>query len=261
MRDEATTRGVANPSRLNWRDPLLVFKTRHPIRSTLLGHQAGRTSIREAISVSVQQTSGIRRAAYWPIPLARAVVLIAAALVITFSQDHSPKLGLTVFGAFTIVTALILAAAALLVHRGAERVIVLLQAVVSVSAGVLALAISGGGLPFFLYLVSVWAALTGFLELVLGLRARRTSPSRDWTFVGALTVLFAVVVLILPPDLNDEFTGSNGVSGVLTAAIIAVGAFGAYAAIAGVYLAIGALSMRWAAPAPAAVTEHEGHTA
>jgi uncharacterized membrane protein HdeD (DUF308 family) len=217
--------------------------------------------MREVTSVSVQQQSGVRRAVYWPIPLARAIVLIATALVITFSQDHSATLGLTVFGAFAIVTAVIFAIAGILIHRGAERVIVLLQALVSVVAGVLALAISGGGLPFFLYLVSVWAAITGFLELFLGLRARRTPPSRDWIFVGALTVLFAVVVLILPPDLNDEFTGTGGVSGVLTAAIIAVGALGAYAAIAGVYLAIGALSMKWAGPEPAAVTEHEGHTA
>jgi hypothetical protein len=108
--------------------------------------------------VSVQQQSGNRRASYWPIPLARAIVLIATALVITFSQDHSATLGLTVFGAFAIVTGVIFALAAILVHRGAERVIVLLQALVSVIAGVLALVINGGGLPFFLYLVSVFSS-------------------------------------------------------------------------------------------------------
>lgn len=211
--------------------------------------------------MSATKDSAEHRAPYWPIPLARAIVLIATALVITFSQDHSASLGLTVFGAFAIATAAIFALAAMLIHRGSERVIVMLKAVVSVLAGVLALAISGGGLPFFLYLVSVWAAITGFLELYLGLRARRTAPSRDWVFMGALTAVFAIVVLLLPPDLTDEFTGSDGVSGVLTAAVIAVGALGAYAAIAGVYLAIGALSMKWAGTGPAPVSEHEGRTA
>ena len=58
-----------------------------------------------------------------------------------------------------------------------------------------------GGLPFLLYLVSVWAAVTGFVELFAGLRARgRTPAARDWIAVGGFTALLAIVFLLLPPD-------------------------------------------------------------
>ena len=133
---------------------------------------------------------------------------------------------------------------------------------VSVACGVLALTLQAGGLPFFLYIVSVWAAITGFLELYLGLRGRRRTPAaRDWIWAGALTALFAVVVVMLPPDLNQQFTGTEGVTGVLTASVIAVGAFGAYAAIVGVYLVIGALSLKWGTTASVAATTEEAPSA
>jgi hypothetical protein len=60
------------------------------------------------------------------------------------------------------------------------------------------------------------------------------------------------VVLITPPDLQDEFTGENGVSGVLSTSIMVVGFLGAYGAIAAVYLIIAGLSLKWA---PVAATQ------
>ncbi|MET1044500.1 MAG: hypothetical protein ABWX59_10345, partial [Microbacteriaceae bacterium] len=167
-----------------------------------------------------------------------------------------------VFGVFTVLTGIVLIIAALRVHTGAERIIVLLMALVGLLAGGFALGLTDGGLPFFLYLVSVWAAITGFLELYLGLRGRRRNPAaRDWIFVGAVTALFAIVVVILPPDFTQQFSGAQGVSGTLTASVIAVGAFGAYAAIVGVYLVIGALSLSWAAKADTAETIEEAPSA
>jgi uncharacterized membrane protein YhaH (DUF805 family) len=46
------------------------------------------------------------RSRYWLVPIARAAVAAVAAVVITFSQDHSAALGLTVFGAFALLSAL-----------------------------------------------------------------------------------------------------------------------------------------------------------
>ena len=104
----------------------------------------------------------------------------------------------------------------------------------TVVAGLLALTVPGGGLPFLLYLVSVWAAVTGFVELFAGLRARgKVAAARDWIAVGALTALLAIVFLLLPPD-----------------AVTAVGLLGGYLVIVGVYLIIGGFSLKWAA-APA----------
>ena len=69
--------------------------------------------------------------------------------------------------------------------------------------------------------------MTGALELVSGIRARRRVAARDWILtVGALTVLLAIV-LIMPPDIADRFTGDKGVEGMLTSPIIVVGVLGA----------------------------------
>ncbi len=189
----------------------------------------------------------------WYVPLARAVPALVLAAVITFSSDHSAPLGLVTFGVYAVVTGAVLAAAALrLGARGVTRSVTFAQGILSVLAGVVSLAVPAAGLPFFVFLLTAFAAITGFLELYLGLRSRgRSGSSRDWVFVGALTALLAIVVLLVPPDFTQSFTGPDGVLRVLTASVIVVGALGAYWAILGVYLVIAGLSLKWA-PEPVA---------
>jgi uncharacterized membrane protein HdeD (DUF308 family) len=107
---------------------------------------------------------------------------------------------------------------------------------VTAVAGLLALSFQGAGLAVYLFIVSVWAAVTGFIELYAGLRERsrtaregiRSPVARDWIAVGALTAVFAVVYLLLPPN-----------------AVVAIGLLGAYLVIVGVYLAIAGFSLKW----------------
>jgi uncharacterized membrane protein HdeD (DUF308 family) len=178
-------------------------------------------------------------ARYWTVPVLRAVLALVPAAVITFTPDHAARFGLLVFGAFALLSGL------LLVGLGRrtladprERTLFAVQGAVGVLAGALALALNGGGLGFFLYLVSVWAAVTGFTELYSGVRVRgRSASARDWMLVGGLTAALALAFLLLPPN-----------------AVVAVGLFGAYLVILGVYLVIAGLSLKWAPsdePAPA----------
>ncbi|WP_232497671.1 HdeD family acid-resistance protein [Agromyces humatus] len=184
------------------------------------------------------------RAQYWVVPVVRGLLAAVAAVVITFSQNHSPEFGTLVFGVWAVVSGLIVGALSLrFVTARGIRSLFAINAVVTVVAGLLALTVPGGGLPFLLYLVSVWAAVTGFVELFAGLSARgREAAARDWIAVGALTAILAIVFLLLPPD-----------------AVTAVGLLGGYLVIVGVYLIIGGLSLKWAAapvePGPAAGTE------
>jgi uncharacterized membrane protein HdeD (DUF308 family) len=198
--------------------------------------------------------SSPRDAAYWYVPLARAIPAAALAVVITFSQDHSPRLGLLSFGGFAVLTGLAVSLlSARLMTRSLERSLFLGHGIISVLAGAAALVLPGGGLSYLIFLVSLWAALTGFLELYAGFRSRgRNTSSRDWMFIGGLTVVFAIVTLLMPPDMVQQFSGENGVSGVLSSSIIVVGILGAYGAICAVYLVIGGLSLKWA---PASVTQ------
>jgi uncharacterized membrane protein HdeD (DUF308 family) len=192
----------------------------------------------------------------WYAPLARAVPALVLAVVVTFSADHSATLGLLTFGLFAVTSGVIITVFALRVESGAVRTVQLVQGILTAIAGVVSLVMVNGGLPFFLFLLSTFAAVTGFLELYLGIRGRgKDRSARDWTFVGILTVLLAVLVLLVPPGFTQSFTGPDEVERQLTASIIVVGALGAYWAILGVYLVIAGLSLKWATEPAALGTE------
>jgi uncharacterized membrane protein HdeD (DUF308 family) len=179
--------------------------------------------------VTTQPTRLEAQSPYWGVLVARAIPAIVVALVVAFTPNHSSVVGLLVFGAFALASGLITGILTLrALPAGTSRALLLTQAITSVVAGVLALALQGFGLGFLLYLVSVWAAITAILELVTGLRARGEAPAKDWIAMGVLTGILALVFLILP--LTD---------------LVAVGLFGAYGAVLGIYLVIAGLSLRW----------------
>jgi uncharacterized membrane protein HdeD (DUF308 family) len=187
----------------------------------------------------------------WIVPLLRALPAVALAIVITFSADHSAPLGLLTFGIFGVVAGAVLAAAAWRSPTGLVRTLGIVQGALTLVAGIAALAVVGGGLPYLVFAVSGWAVVTGFIELYVGIRTRGASPAaRDQIFAGALTVVLAAAVLLVPPGFVQPFTGPDGVERELTASIIVVGLLGAYWAILGVFLAIGAFSLKWSDATP-----------
>jgi uncharacterized membrane protein HdeD (DUF308 family) len=183
-----------------------------------------------ATAVPAQSPSAHAHSRYWVVPAVRAVLALAAGAVVTFTRDaHTPFFGLIVFGAYAIVEGLATGVlSAMFAGRRITRTLFAVQGAVGVIAGVLALALSTSGLGLFLYLVTVWAALTGFLELYSGIRERsRDAAARDWLITGGLTALLALVLLIAPAD-----------------AVLAIGLFGAWAVIVGVFQGIGAATLR-----------------
>ena len=194
--------------------------------------------------MATARDSAPERTQYWVVPVVRGLLALVPATVITFSPNHAPELGLLVFGVWAIVSGLVVGALSMrLVTDRVIRSLFLVTAIVTVAAGLLAVS-APGGLPFLLYLVSVWAAITGFIELYAGIRARgRTPAARDWIAVGGFTALLAIVFLLLPPD-----------------AVTAVGLLGGYLVILGVYLVIGGFSLKWAAAPGAAASGSEQHS-
>ncbi|TQO20021.1 hypothetical protein FB472_1627 [Rhodoglobus vestalii] len=192
----------------------------------------------------------------WYVPLARAIPALVLAIVVTFSADHSARLGLITLASFTLVAgAVILTASVLSPHRGTARTLSIIQGVVTLVTAIAAFVATGGGQAYFFFVLTAFAAITGFLELYLGLRSRgRDGSSRDWVFAGALTALLALVVLLVPPGFSQPYTGPDGIDRELTASIVVVGLLGAYWAILGVYLVIAALSLKWSKKDHAAVT-------
>ena len=202
--------------------------------------------------------------AYWPVPVLRAVPSLAAAAAITFNPDHSPQVGLLTFGAAAVAGGVVLAVgSALRLHDRSSRTIAVLQGVVGAVIGALCLVFSHGQLPVLVAFVTAWAVLTGGLELLTGLRRRRRSPlARDWTTVGVLTLVLALVFLVVPPDYSQQLGGIEQIEGELTSSTVLVGILGAYGALVGVFLVIAGLSLKWQTghPAPADTPDDKGRT-
>jgi hypothetical protein len=202
----------------------------------------------------------------WYVAIVRAVPAAVLAAVITFSADHSAALGLVTFGLFGLASGAVVLVAALRGTRaGVERPLLLAQGGLAIVAGAASLAVPGAGLPFLVFVVTAFAAISGFLELYVGLRSRRLAPEapgrqgapqsagtgavpsfgRDRVFLGGLTVLLAIAVLLVPPGLHQSFTMQDGIARDLTASVVVVGLLGAYWAIEAVYLVIAGLSLKW----------------
>ncbi|MFK3677502.1 acyl-CoA synthetase [Microbacterium sp. NPDC090218] len=178
------------------------------------------------------------------VQLLRALFAAVAALMITFSSDHSAPVGLAVFSGFVFVTALVqLLAAWLVLPAGSRWSYILLAALGIVAGGV-------SGIPawrsddLFFIVVSAWAILSGGIELLAGIRSRRTRDplSRDAITVGALGVLLGVVLLLIPAGFVQEYTIAKAGTFLLSGIILGVGMFGGYAAILAVFLGIAGLT-------------------
>jgi hypothetical protein len=190
-------------------------------------------------------------AAYWYAPLARAVPAAALACVITFAGGfYTPEYGLASFGGYAIVVGVLgVVLGFRAIPSGATRSVFLIQAVVSLAAGVAALIGVHGGLPVLLVVLSLWGIFAGFLELYSGIRSRRRrAAARDWIFVGALTIILAVVALLIPPGyVQHYYARDDGGARVLNASVVIVGILGVYGAIVAVYLAVAGFSLKWGA--------------
>ena len=234
----------------------------------------GAATPESAVGPLTEGDAALRRS-YWPYALSRSAACAALAIAITFSQDHSARFGLGVVALFALALSVI----AFLFVRLAARMfpparVLIAQGVVSAataliagalfvadSSGALTASSAGASIRSLLVVLAGWAAITGSLEVFLGLRSRGRHPgAADWLTVGAFTMFAALIFVLLPPDFSQEFTGEQEVSGLLDSAIITVGLLGAYAAVCAVFLVIAAVSAKWAADAPelaSAVTESE----
>lgn len=96
---------------------------------------------------------------------------------------------------------------------------------------------------FFIVLIG-WSAATGLVELIVGLRGRRSgdATARDSLTVGAFGLLLAVVLIAIPAGFVQPYAIEGAGEFVLTGIILGVGMFGGYAAIVAVFLAIAGLT-------------------
>jgi uncharacterized membrane protein HdeD (DUF308 family) len=184
--------------------------------------------------------------AAWIAQLARGILALALGVVITLTLEHTPVFGLVTFGVFAVLTGVVLLGATLFgAYAGRMRAGFLAQGLATLAAGIVALAVPGGGVGFLAILVGAWALVAGLLEGASGVLARKLSIlARDWIIAGVLTVALGAVALLLPPDFEQALVGEKGATGTLTSSVILIGVIGAWAILAGVLQTISAVTVR-----------------
>lgn len=183
--------------------------------------------------------------------LARALFAAIAAVMVTFSPDHSAPVGLSVFSGFAIATGLVLVLAAWLVYPAGERWPSAVLGLITGIAGMFAGVGPARTTVLFFVIVIAWALISGILEAGVSFRARRRgdTTARDGLVVGVLTVILGVALLFVSPQYALQYSIEEAGEFTLTGSVIAVGVFGGYAAIVAVYLGIAAFSPRRDLPA------------
>jgi len=190
---------------------------------------------------------------HWLVPIITAVPAIIAALVITFSSDHSPVFGFWIFSIYALVAGVAGLAVLRWVGAGLGRVGTVTKSVVQLIAGVAALvtvllqvdALELQPATALLALtIGVTFLITGIIDAGVGAKLKDTDRyARDWMTTGLVAVVAAVAIVAVPSDYAIEFTPEPGVTGYLTASIIVIGIFGAALAINGVLAVLGGVSL------------------
>ncbi len=75
----------------------------------------------------------------------------------------------------------------------------ILEGIVGVVAGVIALALPAFAAEVLVLLIAVWAILTGVIEIWLAIRLRRVIEGEAWmALAGVASILFGMVVILFP---------------------------------------------------------------
>lgn len=178
------------------------------------------------------------------VQLLRALFAAAAAVMITFSPDHSAAVGLSVFSGFVLTTGLVMIVATWLVYPAGRRWPSVVFALLSFAAGMTAGVPAWRTEDLFFVVVIAWSVTTGILELVVGLRARRAGEAnaRDSITLGAFGLLLAVLLIAIPAGFVQPYAIDGAGAFELTGIILGVGMFGGYAAVVAVFLGIAGLT-------------------
>lgn len=160
-------------------------------------------------------------AKWWWTLVVRGVVAIVFGLL----AFAAPAFGIAALVALFAIWALVDGVGSLLAGirtRGRDRSswIEILEGVVSIAAGVVALVLPGFAAEVLVRLIAAWSILTGVIEIGLAIRLRRVLEGEVWlALAGVASVLFGGLILLFPA------AGALSLVWLLGSFAIAFGAF------------------------------------
>jgi uncharacterized membrane protein HdeD (DUF308 family) len=172
---------------------------------------------------------GIMSGLWWAIAL-RALAAILLGIIAIFLPGPTLAAIVIVFGIYAIIDGILAIVAAVRGFRKKECWWpMLLQGLVGIAAGAIAIFSPGIGALALTYLVAAWALVTGAFEIAAAIRLRKVI-SGEWLLLiaGLLSIVLAVLVALFPG----------------TGALLLVWWIGAYAFAYGVVSLVLALRVR-----------------
>jgi uncharacterized membrane protein HdeD (DUF308 family) len=160
----------------------------------------------------------------WWMTALRGAVALVFGLTVFLWQDPDAAVLAVAFGVFALVDGLVLGAVAVVGRDVLEQWwVVLVEGVVGVLVGLVALAWPGIGGLSLLSLLAAWAVLTGFFEIEAGVRLRRLAGSDASLFLaGGLSVLVGLALIALPKDDPLDVIWAIGLFGVVYGGVLLV---------------------------------------
>ena len=152
----------------------------------------------------------------------RGLVALAFGLAVLVWPGIDARALAAVFGIFALVDGLVLSGVAVVGHDVLEQWwLVLVEGVVGVAVGIVALAWPGIGGLRLLALLAAWAIVTGFFEVEAGVRLRRLAAGEvSLLAAGGLSLLGGIALIASPGDDPVAIAWAIGVFGIVYAGLL-----------------------------------------
>jgi uncharacterized membrane protein HdeD (DUF308 family) len=152
-----------------------------------------------APDVTAEVVHEIADGLWWAIAL-RALAAVLLGILAIMMPGPTLAAIVIVFGIYAIIDGVLAITAAVRGFRKKERWgAMLLQGVVGVVAGAIAIFSPGIGALALTYLVAAWALVTGAFEIAAAIRLRKAIKG-EWLLLvaGLLSIVFAVLIALFP---------------------------------------------------------------
>jgi uncharacterized membrane protein HdeD (DUF308 family) len=142
----------------------------------------------------------VELARWWWTFILRGVLAIAFGVVAFVAPPATIAALVLLFGAWALVDGVFHIAGAIMDRtQNRSRLLAVLQGIVSIAAGLLALAFPDVAALSLLLIISAWAIVSGVVEVVMAIRLREQITGELWLAIaGILSIVFGVLLFLFP---------------------------------------------------------------